>query len=274
MVLPWKGDKPGDIITKTVLIAAVAAVILAAGMKVSEQQNLASHTADNIRQATKIYTKLPTKEDSDLPNGYQNKFASLYAVNADIAGWLTIPGTDINLPVMQADDNDYYLSHDLYGNSDPYGLPYMDFRVPVEPDQWAVNTVVYGSSMQDGCIFDELTGYRNDEFYKEHPFLTFDTVYNQSEWVIFAAFDTSTDDLEELTDLIQASADDVQRYMEQAAARSYFNTPVDISSDDIFLTLQTRSNSAADTRLCVVARRLREGESEQDFDFSPSVNNP
>ena len=275
-ILPWRGDKPADIITKTVLIAAVVAVILAAGMKVSEQQNLASHTADNIRQAVEVYTELPTEEEnSSLPDGYQSKFASLYAINPDVTGWLTVPGTNIDLPIMQADDNDYYLSHDLYGKSDPYGLPYIDYRVPIEPDgQWAANTIVYGSSIQDGCIFDALTGYRDEEFYKEHPFLTLDTVYNQSEWVIFAAFDTAADDIVELSGLIQAAPDVVQRYMGQATARSYFTNPVDISTDDVFLTLLTCSGSAADTRLCVAARRLREGESEQDFDFSCSASNP
>ena len=136
-ILPWKGDKPGDIITKTALIAAVAAVIVTAGMTASEQIAV-NHTVDNIQQAVEVYTEPPTEEEtSGLPEGYQTKFASLYAVNPDVTGWLTIPGTNIDLPIMQADDNDYYLSHDLYGEPDPYGLPYIDYRVPIEPDnQW------------------------------------------------------------------------------------------------------------------------------------------
>ena len=278
-IVPWKGDKPGDIITKTALIAAVVAVILTAGMTASDQIAV-NHTVEDIQQAVEVYTEPPTQQQTDgLPDGYLTKFASLYAVNPDVTGWLTIPGTNIDLPIMQADDNDYYLSHDLYGEPDPYGLPYIDYRVPIEPDdQWAKNTIVYGHNMEAGYVFHELTGYRDAEFYKEHPFLTFDTVYNQSEWVIFAAFEANTDfDRGEVFEyfnyVISTDPERAQWYIDETTSRSYFTNPVDVNTDDVFLTLQTCSNNAADTKLCIVARRLREGESEQDFDFSSSVNN-
>lgn len=278
-ILPWKGDRLGDMVLKIALIGAVLAVVVTASMTATER-NAVSHTVENIQDAVSIYTEPPTEQEtSGLPEGYASKFAALYAVNQDVKGWLTIPGTNIDLPIMQAEDNDYYLSHDLYGEKDPYGLPYIDYRVPVKPDDvWAKNTLVYGHNMNAGYVFHELIGYRDAEFYKEHPFLTFDTVYNESEWVIFAAFEANTDFnrgevFQYFNYVISPDPERAQWYIDETTARSYFTRSVDVNTDDIFLTLQTCSNNAADTKLCVVARKLREGESETDFDFSSSENN-
>lgn len=278
-ILPWKGDKIGDIVLKVVLIGAVLAVIVTASMTATEQSAV-NHTVENIQTAVSIYTEPPTEEETTgLPEGYGSKFAALYAVNPDVKGWLTIPGTNIDLPIMQAEDNDYYLSHDLYGEKDPYGLPYIDYRVPVEPDNaWAKNTLVYGHNMNAGYVFHELIGYRDAEFYKEHPFLTFDTVYNESEWVVFAAFEANTDFnrgevFQYFNYVISPDPERAQWYIDETTSRSYFTRSVDVNTDDIFLTLQTCSNNSTDTKLCIVARKLREGESEADFDFSSSENN-
>ncbi len=278
-ILPWKGDRLGDIVLKTALIGAVLAVVITAGMTATERIAV-SHTVENIQTAVSIYTEPPTEQQtSGLPEGYADKFAALYAVNEDVKGWLTIPDTNIDLPIMQAEDNDYYLSHDLYGEKDPYGLPYIDYRVPIEPDgAWAKNTLVYGHNMNAGYVFHELIGYRDAEFYKAHPFLTFDTVYNESEWVIFAAFEANTDFnrgevFQYFNYVISQDPEKAQWYIDETTARSYFTRSVDVNTDDIFLTLQTCSNNATDTKLCIVARKLRSGESESDFDFSSSENN-
>ncbi len=277
-ILPWKGDRIGDAVLKIALIAAVIALAVTGGMTVSEQ-NAVNDTAREIQKAVEVYTAPPTEEETNgLPEGYLSKFASLYAVNQDVTGWLTIPDTNIDLPIMQAEDNDYYLSHDLYGESDPYGLPYIDYRVPIEKGYWAKNTIVYGHNMNAGYVFHELIGYRDADFYKEHPFLTFDTIYNEGEWVIFAAFEANTNanrgEVFEYYNYVTSSDPaKAQWYIDEATARSYFVSPVDVNTDDTFLTLQTCSNNRADTKLCIVARKLREGESEADFDFSSSINN-
>jgi SrtB family sortase len=278
-ILPWKGDKLTDMLLKVALIAAVVAVVYTGSMTATERIAV-NHTVQSIQEAVSVYTQPPAADDTDgLPEGYLDKFAALYAVNTDIKGWLTIPGTNIDLPIMQAEDNDYYLSHDLYGEKDPYGLPYIDYRVPIEPDDsWAKNTIIYGHNMNAGYVFHELIGYRDAEFYQEHPFLTFDTVYNQSEWVVFAAFEANTDSyrgevFEYYNYVISRDPERAQWYIDETTSRSYFTCSVDVNTDDVFLTLQTCSNNSTDTKLCIVARKLREGESEEDFDFSGSVNN-
>ena len=277
-ILPWKGDGIGDALIKTALIAALAVLVVTGGMTVSEQNAIQQNVKD-IQKAVEVYTAPPTaEEESGLPEGYLSKFASLYTVNSDVTGWLTIPDTNIDLPIMQAEDNDYYLSHDLYGEKDPYGLPYIDYRVPIKKDYWAKNTIVYGHNMNAGYVFHQLIGYRDADFYKDHPFLTFDTVYNESEWVVFAAFEANTDAgrgevFEYYNYVTSTSEEKAQWYIDEVTARSYFTNPVDVNTSDTFLTLQTCSNNRTDTKLCIVARKLRKGESEADFDFSSSVNN-
>lgn len=70
----------------------------------------------------------PTEEQvSSLPDGYLSKFAAAYAINPDLVGWLTIPNTNINFPIVQCEDNDFYLDHSFEGDYDTLGTPFMDF---------------------------------------------------------------------------------------------------------------------------------------------------
>ena len=278
LLLPWKEDSFRDAAGKLLLIAAVGAVIYTGGMSATERIAV-ERNQQQIIAAVEIFAEPPTEtETAALPEGYGSQYASLYAVNADIAGWLTVEGTSIDLPVMQAEDNDYYLEHNLYGEDDPYGLPYIDYRVPLGKDYWAKNTLVYGHNMNAGYIFHDLEGYKDAAFYKENPFLTFDTVYNQSRWVIFAAYEANTnyrkgEVFEYFNYVISEDPERAQWYIDECTARSFFTNPIDVDVTDTFLTLQTCMNNAADTKLCIVARRLRADETEADFDFPLSVNN-
>ncbi|MDD6032324.1 MAG: nicotinamide-nucleotide amidohydrolase family protein [Oscillospiraceae bacterium] len=276
--LPWPGDRFSDVFFKLLLIAAIAAGVWAAS-QMTETTITDYHSAQVLEQAVAARETEPTPEtESNLPEGYLSQFAALYELNEDIAGWITIPDTNVNLPVMQCADNSYYLSHDINKGHDINGLPFMDFRNKLEPGVFSTNTLVYGHNMTSGMIFRDLVYYRDPEYYKAHPIVTFDTVYDEGQWVIFSCFEANTEasigEVFQYFNFVNSKDPDrIQWYINEVTSRSYFTVDIDVSIDDQFLTLQTCANDRYETKVCVVARRLRDGESASDFDFDSAVEN-
>ena len=94
-------------------------------------------------------------------------FDQLSAINPDIVGWITIPGTDINYPVVQGPDNDYYLNHLFDGTVNAAGCIFLD--ADNAGDFTDAHSLIYGHHMKNGAMFASLVNYRQASFYQEHP---------------------------------------------------------------------------------------------------------
>jgi SrtB family sortase len=273
--LPWKGDKALDILMKLALIAVVAVGAWAV-VELGQDSYQDYQTAVTLEKAVEALEQPPTEEAvSQLPEGYLSKFAALYEINDDVVGWITIPNTAINLPVVQSDDNEYYLNHNLYKEDDKNGLPFMDFRNTLP--ELCNNTLIYGHNM-DGQMFENLTRYRSLDFYKENPVISFDTVYEESQWKVISCFEATTDpnvgQIFNYFNFVKTqNPERVQWYIDEITARSYFLTDVDVNIDDHFLTLQTCVNDRYNTKICLVARKVREGE-DVSVNTENAVENP
>ena len=88
-------------------------------------------------------------------------FASLYALNNDLVGWIYVPGCDISYPIVQGEDNDFYLTHTFLGTASSCGAIFMDYADRASFSDF--NTFVYGHNMQDGSMFGALHEYWQDE---------------------------------------------------------------------------------------------------------------
>lgn len=92
-------------------------------------------------------------------------------VNPDVVGWVTIPGTKVDYPVVQAraDDPDFYLHHDLRGRPSVYGTPYLDAGCAEGGLLGSADAVVYAHHMDDGTMFAAVSRYSTDEgFARDH----------------------------------------------------------------------------------------------------------
>ena len=108
-------------------------------------------------------TSTSMQEDEDA----KVDFAALKEINPDIVAWLTIPGTNIDYPIAQHSDNDYYLHHLFTGEWNSSGCLFMDCRN--ELDFSDRHTIIYGHHMDNGTMFQNLMGYKSQEFYDQHP---------------------------------------------------------------------------------------------------------
>ena len=209
--------------------------------------------------------------DVDFPEGMMLKFADLYAVNQDAAGALRIPEMDFFSPLLlNRSSPNYYLWKNLYGQYSRYGNPYIDYRCSIEKGNLSKNTIIYGHNTHDKLGFNKLTEYMKLEGYKKAPVITMETLYEKTQWKIFAVMltnsTTAADRGHLFTYLITdfSSSSQFMGLIDGIKERSMIKTGVDVKSDDKILTLYTCYQDIFDGgRLVVFARLLREGESAQ-----------
>lgn len=121
--------------------------------------------------------------------------------NRDTIGWLTIPGTDIDRPILQNPaalaDNTFYLTHDMDKQPDRDGCFCTDFRVQTGNGSRAElsrNTTIYGHSWTDdpdGDLFAQLKRYRDPDFARKNPYVFYSTATETMAWEVFAVFDAT-----------------------------------------------------------------------------------
>ena len=206
-----------------------------------------------------------------FPRGLQLKYARLYATNQDFVGYLEAPGINMNLPVVQATDDEEYLNKNFYGKSTKYGCPFVSFLNQVEPLDY--NTLIFGHHMNDRTIFGALDHYKTLAGYKLSPVISFNTLYHDYQWKVFAVFISNAvpdDDNGYVFPYYFTALSSDQRkaeYLNELKQRSLYDTGVDVQVSDPLLTLSTCTHEFDDARLVVVARLVRQGESS-DVDTS------
>lgn len=216
------------------------------------------------------------KEEARNPDGTLKAFDKSREQNSDIVGWIQVPNTPINYPVVQTTNNSYYLTHNVDKEYNAAGCPFMDFRNEVGMDKLNQCTIIYGHHRRNGTMFAKLKYYNDVEFYKENPVISFDTIYNRSKWVVFANFRaTASSKTGTIFKYIQrefSSDKDFNNYVNAIRKRSLIKTPVDVQPGDQLLVLSTCSYERAHWRMVIVARKLREGETT--IDVSSAEENP
>lgn len=210
--------------------------------------------------------------NAQMPDGYLEKFQDWYNINTDIVGYLNIPNTVINYPVLQSNDNAYYLNHNIYKQSYGWGNIFADYRVNFTPSALSKNVMLYGhGDTWGGTQLAAMRSYQDVNFYKSHPILTFDTVYGEAQYKVITMFieDTSPSrgsDVFPFWDMLNTRIDQESEflyYMQEAYKRSYFTSTVDVLPSDQLLSIQVcqDTNSSNYNRLVLVARKVRAGES-------------
>jgi|GEM_PF-2317784 len=176
-----------------------------------------------------------------------------YYGNDDIVGYLVVPGTEINQPIVQYTDNDFYLHRDLYKVTQNYGAIFMDYENDVSKED--KNIILYGHNMKQKIMFHELRYYNNLSYYNEHKYAVLTTLYDTLVWEIFACYEVNVNDFYYIQ--VKFGSDD--KFYELASEmkeRSTFDTGVEITKEDRVLTLSTCTNKNPDTRIVVNAKLI------------------
>lgn len=188
-------------------------------------------------------------------------YRALYRQNPDMIGWLRIDGTDIDLPVVQTPgDNEYYLRRGFDGLYSTGGTLFLDEHCSVDIGNPTANWLIYGHNMADGSMFGELTRYREEDFYKEHPTFTFDTIYETGTWQVVAALDTTLGDdaLPYYTFFDADTPSEWKKRVDAILELALYDTGVTPEYGQQLLTLSTcgTTTPSTDTRFALLAVRV------------------
>ena len=176
------------------------------------------------------------------------------AQNPDFVAWLRIPGTNVDYPVVQTDDSDYYLNHTFSGKSSVVGtlfsLEDADYAAPGR------NIAIYGHHLRSSGekMFTSLMRYKNPDFYEDNKTIVLDSLYRRSEYTIFAVVNMKAGDWEPLRTMFSGDAA-FMAFVNRAKSESLYDTGVEVGADDHILTLITcdRSYAGKEGRLVILA---------------------
>ncbi len=272
--------KKNSVIKKVIIAICIIAVLVSAVFLTKffiDKFNTQSSNGDDLSESITDTNEVVEKPD----------YSKYVEQNEDTVGWITIPGTKIDFPVVQRvdepDHESYYLNHSFDHKQVNSGAIYMSSNNnAIDLD---ANTVIYGhNNYNDGSVFSELAYYDDVEFYKEHPVIEFNTLEAYHKWKIYAVIimnQLPKDDNGYLFNFVYPYMEGInfKGYVEELNKRTLYFTGVDIKNGDRILTLSScaRNLDTPGNRekisIVVVARAVRPGESEV-VDVSRAVANP
>ena len=232
-------------------------------------------------------------ENTVFPEGMLDGLKDAYAVNNNLVGWISIPGTEIDTAVLQSEteEKDRYLKYDFYEDytyettNENYGNLYLHHTCS-DTATLSNNMVIHGhttgkSSGIPKQAFRSLYDYRDMQHFIENPIIKYSTLYGEHTYKICAVFMSSTqrrDDNGYMFNYIypDMGPNNMVGYIDQVNQRKLYDTGVSLEPTDKIITLSTciyDYGKNIDTRFVVVARLLHEGESEE-IDASLVKDNP
>ena len=270
-----KGRKNSPVSRILLVVALVSALIFAGTVFIALRNQIALKrmAAETARETTPISTSAPAETTVPTqatvppttaatvpptePREVLPRLQEQYEKNPDLAGWLTIPGTRIDYPVMYSpDEPERYLHANCEVSYSFAGLPFIDAACDPESG----NRIIYAHNMLDGSMFRTLLKYQQKDFWQRNPVISFSTLYEEQEYEVVAAFydkvykksDTNFKFYQFYDTSDQSSFDEAMAYYREHAL---YDTGVTAQCGDLFLTLVTCAYQTENGRFVVVARK-------------------
>ena len=220
--------------------------------------------------------------EESTPEERLEKLEAARKANGDTVAWLYIPAAEIDMPVLQTENNAFYLRMGMDKSYAPWGSVYADCRAELEDrETLSANTAIFGASAEngdpDGECFSKLFRYLDAEFVEENPYIYL-TLINGEELVfrIGACFVTDTE-----FDYIRPefeTDEEWNEYLETVGKKNLFEiTGGQLEKGDTLLTLTTYSEEydtekTGEQRFAIVAKLLPEGETAAEYTVRNAVN--
>lgn len=175
---------------------------------------------------------------------------ALRAVNPHVLGWILIPQSNVNYPLLQGEDNDYYLQHTWDHKSNSVGAIFLEHQN--SPDLTDYNTIVYGHNMLDGSMFAQLHLYTSEDYRRSHPYIYIASDAGVYRYEVFAAYRADVDSV--VYGLSFQQEQTKAAFVMHALEHSAIDTGIIPDSTDRILTLSTCSGAGYSNRWVVHAR--------------------
>ena len=214
------------------------------------QKYVSSPDIPVLPENTAVYSSAPNDPMTPTPSKTWPKvdFESLQQINPDVVGWLYCEGTEINYPVVQGEDNSYYLNHLFDGTYNVNGCLFLD--AGSLGDFSGRHSIIYGHHRKNGTMFSTLEAYKDQSYYESHPQMLLMTPTQNYTVEIFAGYVADTND--DAWKLDFTSEAEREAWIQAAMARSTFQSDISPAATDKILTLSTCSYDFNNARYVVL----------------------
>lgn len=183
-------------------------------------------------------------------------YRELHGYNADFVGWIRVPGTEINYPVMQSpDESNFYLRRNFEKEYSNLGTPYLQENCDIRTCD---NLIIYGHHMLDGGMFSDLELYKKEAFFEQHKYVRFDTLDELGLYEVMAVVITTAyqADSFQYYNYVESNELTFNTYVNECKQRALYDTGIDAEYGDKLVTLSTCEYSSDNGRLIVVAKKI------------------
>ena len=227
------------------------------------------HSFPLLNRAALAYVPPSEDEEEEKPDVVYtfgidiNQVRNAAAANPNIIGWIRVPDTPINYPVVQAGDNDFYMDKDQNGNSSAAGAIFADWRCNLETSD---NSLIYGHNRGDGSMFHAVKNYKDPEWGKSHLYFELATLNHRYLYRIISCnvISGESNSSFQYWRFFNMNREESHYYydnIKQTSAAWYGgDTQVPHDSENRFLCLQTCNSGTSDgIRCCVFAELVGDG---------------
>ena len=211
---------------------------------------------DEKMYTNEMVVEIPKKENERIV-----KVKKLKEENSDIVGWLEIKDTNINYPVLQGKDNQYYMTHNYKKEKSKNGSIFLtkdyDWNIP------SSNLLIYGHNLNNGTMFQELLKYEKQSFYEKHPVIRFTTEKEDAEFEIISVFKSrvyykSEKNVFRYYYFVNArNEEEYNEFVKNAKKEALYNIEATAKYGEQLITLSTCSYHVEDGRFAVVAKKVK-----------------
>ena len=225
----------------------------------NEYEHLASlKTEENITVNNEVHINY-TKEEEKKELVVLEKYKNLFSQNKSLIGWIKIDDTNIDYPVMQTVNNEYYLDHNYNQQYDKNGSIFLDKDCDITKP--GTNMIIYGHHMKSGKMFGNLKLYSNKDYFEKHRIIQFDTIYEEGRYEVMYVFRSRIYNEDEIVFKYYqffdvATPEEFDSNMAEMAKIALYDTGVTAKYGDKLITLSTCDNSEQDGRFVVVAKKI------------------
>lgn len=234
-----------------IIIAVIASVLIVFSayklITIYLDYKKGTDTYNEVTSTVVTFTNEISTDDADFP--IKVDFDKLKKINSEVVGWLYCKNTQINYPIVQTDNNEYYLHNMINGEYNFAGTLFVDYRC--EKDFAGLNTIVYGHNMKNGSMFGELPKYKEQDYYDAHPIMWLLTPDKTYRVELISGQVTTADS--SAYDIISKS-EDLTKYIENAVSQSFFKTNSSIDDAEKIITLSTCSYEYENARFVLIGK--------------------
>lgn len=234
-----------------ILIIFFAVLIIYSSYKIYNWYNENSENNEINEETSKFVIK---KDDTSevTEDEYEVDFESLKQHNGNTVAWIKVNNTNIEYPIVQSNDNSYYLTHNFNQEYNSAGWIFADYRNKF--DGTDKNIIIFGHNRKDGSMFGTLKNVLNEDWYSndENRYIVFATEEGEVIYKIFSIYQTLNEEYYIKTDFENEEFSD---FIKIITERSIIKFDEKVSKEDTILTLST---CASDSKYRVVVHAVKQ----------------